>query len=119
MFVYRVEHKITNKGPYVRNTDSYTRKMMDDHNSSNNHPSVIVDCFNDSILKFYGQGTDYYCGFESVEQLIDWFDEYMIGLQKIGFIVRVFDVDYCDVIFGKKQLVFKRENFTPVQEFCF
>jgi hypothetical protein len=62
---------------------------------------------------------DYFCGFQSANQLFEWFEGFEYSLEKYGFQVKVFEVDDEDVYSGKYQVVFKKANAELVKSMPF
>ncbi len=110
MLVYRVEHEEYGIGPYqIRhsgNVQKFLNRMGADHSAygykGDQHPMPAFDGIEDF-------DTDYdYCGFESMEALVKWFDGYLLGLARYGFVVRIYDVPDDEVQLGVKQLAFNK-----------
>lgn len=80
MKVYRVEHIITKRGPFIgQDVSAWAEKNHD------NKPSPK----NDGIKNF---SRLHVCGFESMESLHAWFShQEMENLKKLGYVVAVYE----------------------------
>ena len=102
MIVYRIE-KENNIGPY-RVSDNWTNR----NHASKSHPNMFVDYFD--LYADMVKLSDYYFGFDSLEKVYDWFDEFELKkLKDIGFFISVYNIDSNFVLEGesKKQIMFK------------
>lgn len=100
----------------------WLQRMHMRHCNPVTHPSLIVDVFermrrNDTLCRDGIMGehrdcgpwcrsyraSDYACGFTDLADLRRWFHGYRAGLARLGFVVRVFDVDAGDVLNGHLQ----------------
>lgn len=91
MLVYRVEGPNGN-GPYTTNDFSLRFKLCDAHTDLR-HPGPGAD---DELRRIE---YDEYCGFNSVEALMEWFSpKWRKALEEEGFIVKVYE--YADARVG-------------------
>ena len=125
MLVYRVAHKSIvdadgiNVGPYAFSYDCSKefqpgdlidlREMEDDHSNDMNRPVPS----NDGIELF----TWHHCGFGSLAELKSWFAGWLRVLNRIGFLIFVFEVDKSDVVEGDSQLAFDIDAARVVKSF--
>jgi hypothetical protein len=56
-------------------------------------------------------GTDDYCGFDSLEALFVWFEQWLEELHEHEYHVAVFEVEDKDTLHGGKQVMFKRKKY--------
>jgi hypothetical protein len=106
MQIYRVEHKENKSGPY-RQMNNEMEEVLSKH-SLYKKPTPRNDlllrpkwiAIPDSTID------NYRFGFESIEQLNDWFEaeEERQMLHRFGFVIRVYEAD--DVLIGMHQVVF-------------
>ena len=66
----------------------------------------------DGILNY---SADYYCGFDSLESLFEWFEQWLEELQEHNYHVAVFEVEDDDTRHGGKQVMFKRKKYRRKQ----
>lgn len=131
--VYRVEHVRSRKGPYkhyVRSGYSgahagYGTNRLSDHlgrvlamsdwNCDDRRPSPREDGAIDTFRPF---PKHMLCGFESVDKLVEWFDEALLSLFALNFRVYVYESD--DVRYGEKQVLFapnsRRKLFSRMKD---
>lgn len=119
MIVYRIQHSVSGDGPYCALNDD--RVITDEVISalshtqcSTAHPSVWLDCNPHNRAKKYSC-YDYYCGFNSWDQMIAWFMTAFDALYDSGFVVAVYEIDCRLVITGTYQIVFVRDAATLVE----
>jgi hypothetical protein len=107
--VYRVQNT-ESIGPYIGNGafGDWYWKMLD-HHCDHNHPNRREDGFLD-----LGFTTKHVFGFDSIDKLKWWFDEYLIHLIYAGFIIAKYEVD--DYILGDsgKQVIFIPTTFEDI-----
>ncbi len=109
--IYRVEHYDRRHGPYPASQDKMTnrcRKLADklflEYDDVRQPPPRL-----DGIVN-HGDD-DYYCGFDSVEALFNWFERWLEELQDHNYHVAVFEVEDNDTLHGQKQVMFKRKKY--------
>jgi hypothetical protein len=53
---------------------------------------------------------EFFCGFSSVEHLAQWFDSerLRVEMNKLGAVMRVFEVDDSEVLHGTAQIMFRK-----------
>lgn len=115
MYIYRIEHPQTGDGPYgeslndLKLADTSLCKMGWEH-CDYNHPGMWEE-FNK-----YGVDSprDYYCGFDTIENLKDWFDGWLECLHTNGFEVRIYSISKMDCMIGKYQSIFIKRVATHV-----
>lgn len=113
MFVYRIEsqHGI---GPY--NNGGFCHIALNDAS----HPIPSADGIHGFVPE------KYLCGFKSMEQLLEWFDEdalkelyeinqdsldgQRLGLQGVIFHIAIYTVAEDCIMFGQRQLVFEHKK---------
>ena len=112
--IYRVEHCDRRHGPYHSSWDKMNRrcqgladKLGDEFNLGLQPPPPY-----DGILNFSG---DYYCGFDSLEALFNWFERWLEELQEHNYHIAVFEVEDADTLHGDKQVMFKRKKYRRKQ----
>lgn len=122
MLVYRVEHKETKKGPYTsmeRIPYKAGRKINDWHNNDHNHPGPFAGSgWRESDQEIpYFDANKHRFGFDSLEQLNEWFEGWISLLKENGFQIVVFEVKDDKVIKGKsgKQCVYEHNKATFVE----
>lgn len=118
MYVYRIEHKEIGIGPYrqlskINMIDLDQYDMLDAH-VNYTHPSVLVDVWTlpkiDSKPKPYTLD-DYVCGFDTIEQLMSWFESCWLPiLHTNGYVLTIYDVSDSLVVAGKHQIVFVKSQ---------
>lgn len=106
--VYRVEDSLGN-GPYCHKNMGWL-----DCGDSENHPKP-----NDDGITIYGAVINWShkwrCGFVSIQQLCEWFDDDVLdALDHAGYVVSVYVVEH--VMHGQKQIVFDRDSSKKVQQ---
>lgn len=107
--VYRVEHKRYRHGPYNLSSIKTNKcrklswKLVNAADTVRRHPSPCMD----GIRNF---GDADYCGFESLEQLMDWFEDCIDELHEHEYHVCVFEVPEWTVKRGRRQVVFRRKD---------
>lgn len=108
MKVFRVEHPSDGVGPYHSSVlaGDYSFERYGNWTNRNHedveHPSPRME-------KLPLPGSGLVCGFVSLEQLKDWFNEEELqALHSLGFQLVVYEVYWKDVHEGRKQCVFKR-----------
>ena len=108
--IYRVEHRDTTDGPYIR-TDRETNWTIEGlhraHEGSPNHPGPMSE----SAIGWWKLREDHSFGFGSMDQLHAWFKGFKRKLHAAGFVVRVFETrDDESTIITDHQAVFIRED---------
>ncbi len=112
--IYRVEHYDRRHGPYPVSRDKMNKCCRELANKlhgefdSYQHPPPDYD----GIINY---GDDYYCGFDSVEALFDWFEQWLEELQEHNYHIAVFEVEDNDTLHGGKQVMFKRKKYRRKQ----
>lgn len=112
--VLRVEHEIYENdlvfaGPYgvsgIVESDDWD--VNGRHKNSLTHPSPQSD---KKLKQIFGDKLNlspYYCGFESISQLNNWFSSRDLNLLKsLDFTIRKYKVSKKNVLFGDKQVLF-------------
>jgi len=108
--VYRVEHYDRRHGPYLASFEKMNKRCLALANklhqgfTHEQHPPPGTD----GILNY---SPDYYCGFDSIDALFDWFEQWMEELQEHDYYIAVFEVEDSDVRHGGKQVMFKRKKY--------
>lgn len=100
MLVYRVEDE-TEIGPY--NSGLYVYDMLAAHAKDPER----VSPYRDPRLRFISEYHEY-CGFDSMEALAWWFQDFGQALEDEGFIISTYEVDPAYVRHGERQLVFQK-----------
>lgn len=110
MIVYRVENEF-GEGPYTA-----CGIFLDDWSKRThcfpNHPTIWDDSISRSN-KIKAPIYDYSCGFDSEEQLFNWFNKSEIkNLKRIGFDIVKINVHAAHVLFGTsgKQIMFRKSK---------
>jgi hypothetical protein len=62
----------------------------------------------DGIMNY---SADHYCGFDSLEALFDWFEQWLEELQEHNYHIAVFKVKDKDTLHGDKQVMFRRKKY--------
>ena len=112
--IYRVEHYDRRHGPYHASWDQMNNRCrelcykLDLEFKHNQHPPPGAD----GIFNF---SNDYYCGFDSLEDLFDWFEQWLEELQEHDYHIAVFEVEDSDTLHGGKQVMFKRKKYRRKQ----
>lgn len=110
--IFRVEHAVLKNelvyaGPYGVSgiVNSYEWDVCNRHSNNETHPPVDFD----KKLNFCSKTMTnrFYCGFESIEQLKNWFNSRELNLLKsLDFVIREYKVPKKNIRFGDKQVVF-------------
>jgi len=105
MFVYRIEHPDSGKGPYTHQYDcapyNRVRNALDYTQISNNHPGMWKDL--KPVNGFCRE--EHYCAFESFTMLCAWFTRDALQvIHDAGFICNIYSVDEHSVSRGKYQV---------------
>lgn len=111
MLVYRVEHPTLRIGPYHSAAKfSHRDDMLYDHCDSRNHPHPHCDTLSHFDMD------EHVCACVSMESLVQWFDDYLIPLNKDGFVISVYDT-FEDVKVSRAtgQCVFDKDFATLLQ----
>jgi hypothetical protein len=112
--IYRVEHYDRRHGPYPASHEKMNGQCQE--LAEKLHKSWTPDqhpppCF-DGILDY---SDDYYCGFDSLDALFDWFEQWLEELQAHNYHIAVFEVEENDTLRGGKQVMFKRKKYRRKQ----
>ena len=113
MYIYRIEHAISLDGPYNNksvNTDAL-RDALGYTQASNAHPGMYYDC---SAIVGY-KYDEHYCGFDTIEHLIEWFSLAFDDLHDHGFIVAIYQIDSSLVCSGRYQSIFVKHKAKRVE----
>lgn len=113
MFIYRLEHNITQEGPYTHSHTSILKWTTKNHTYSENTPLPTEDKLNNSngYLHTKIQSEHQKFGFKNIKQLLKWFDKEEIeNLLKYGFNIVKIKVNEKHVHCTSKQLVYYEEN---------
>lgn len=111
MYIYRIEHKVTGTGPYNAETHFNNDPRLYDigyAHSNDDHPSMWTDC--EHTYKNGYCYLDYYCGFSTIDQMIQWFDQWFDALHNNGFKLVRYRIAKQYTIAGNKQTVFVKER---------
>ncbi len=114
MILYRIEHAVTNVGPYwgANSTNDSRQRDMGLAHTDDQHPSFSRDI---DDWKVIGSRYEYNCCFSTVQQLVDWFDQIWLEvMHNNGYVVKVFEIDDTLVIESKYQSFFKRDQATVI-----
>jgi hypothetical protein len=121
--IYRVEHYDYRHGPYraglsgkttkTRKCVELANKLSSECNFDHQPPPPY-----DGISDYHD--SDYYCGFDSLDKLFDWFERWLEELDSAGYVVAVFEVPSESIKTGHKQVMFprkvhKRRNTVPLK----
>lgn len=115
MRIFRIEHRIHDKGPYYFYPDVMAEVVErrrftyseDGSVLSDNHPSPTKDGISFT--------SDHVFGFDKLESLYDWFGKENIpSFENQGFLIKIFEVDPEHVVAGKSQIAFVRNKSTVV-----
>jgi hypothetical protein len=112
--IYRVEHYDRRHGPYEASWEKMNRRCqkladkLGQDCTSDQHPPPRSD----GILRY---GAEYYCGFDSIQSLFDWFEKWLKELQEHNYHVAVFEVEDNDTLLGGKQVMFRRKKYRRKQ----
>ena len=109
--VFRVEHIAYRHGPYnssqALGMNAKCRKLAIKLGAEFDHyrqPPPFSDGIRD-------HGNDHYCGFDSLDDLFDWFERWLADLQEHRYHVAVFEVNEADLLHGGKQVMFRRKKY--------
>lgn len=110
--IYRVEHREHLCGPYADTymlPEGYCDRLyglLEHHNNRDTHPTPDEDQIEGGWMM-----SSEVCGFQSMEQLRDWFSvEELLGLHEMDFVVSRYEVDDGHVRHGRRQSIFEREE---------
>ena len=112
--IYRVEHRDRRHGPYHASWEKMNKRCrklchkLDDEFNHDQQPPPSMD----GIMNF---SAAYYCGFDSLESLFDWFEQWLEELQEHKYRIAVFEVENKDTLIGGKQVMFKRKKYRRKQ----
>lgn len=113
MYIYRIEHKDTERGPYNSETsfqnDPRLYRIGLAH-TDDDHPSMWIDCT--YVYKNGHSHSDYYCGFSTIDQMVQWFDQWFDALHNNGFKLVMYRIAKNYTIAGKRQTIFVKERVT-------
>jgi hypothetical protein len=115
MYVYRIEHPNTGDGPYGESLDDIKlqdRRLLDMgcQHCDRNHPGMWEEFSKTGI----DSPRNYYCGFDTIENLKDWFDTWLEILHNNGFELRIYSISKMDCMIGKYQSIFIKSVATLV-----
>jgi len=107
--VYRVEHIAYRHGPYFagRPKNEAGRRLaikLDAEFTIANQPPPCLD-------GIQAMCEDLYCGFDSLEKLYVWFEQWLDDLEAADYHVAVFEVPVTEVLKGRQQVVFPRKKY--------
>ena len=106
MRVYRVEHHRKRHGPY-----QYSEVIEIVPFIPRRQPLPQRDGITDPKM------IDMHFGFESVRQMLDWFDAKVLdALKAYGYIVAAYEVDVTHMLRGRCQVCFLKEKAVLVSE---
>lgn len=112
--IYRVEHYDRRHGPYPASWTEMNKRCREMANKlirELDYARQPEPC-SDGIVNY---GGDYYCGFDSLDALFDWFEQWLEELQKHDYHVAVFEVEDNDTLRGEKQVMFRRKKYRRKQ----
>jgi|GEM_PF-3695731 len=107
--IYRVEHYDRRHGPYEASYNEMNKKCkklaekLDREFLVEQHPPPLTDGIRDYSVS-------HYCGFDSLDALLDWFEEWLEDLEECGYHVAIFEVEDSELLHGNKQVMFKRKE---------
>lgn len=114
--IYRLEHSTTNVGPYQKGWDyDYDRHHDKDHPVPHDDKG-ISEVMKKKNLKRWEFPKNFFCGFESVDQLVKWFSpKELITLMLRGYIIQAYETKH--YIIGEKQAIFilEKSNKVPLE----
>lgn len=115
--VYRLEDA-AGVGPYntrMCNPDlDYTLdEMHHQHASCSTHPPMVADVAFDR----HHRVREYLCGCSSLEQLSEWFGEFLQPLIAAGFRVVRYELPPSDVLYGRWQAAFVPDSVIDITDF--
>ena len=106
MIIYRIENE-RGIGPY----NCIEAWVCDEYyHNSFKHPTPCIDNIFDKIYDINEVRHEFYCGFEKLYMLYNWFsDQELKNLKNMGFNIVEIEIDKKWVIFGKskRQIMFK------------
>lgn len=105
MYLYRIEHIDTRRGPY-------DEMFLFGKHCDAQHPSMWEEFKRTSVSH---QRETYYCAFDSIEKMLIWFDGYFNELIAAYYIIGVYTAT--DAQHGKLQSIFHMPTATRVDEF--
>jgi len=101
MLIYRIEDK-DNNGPYKSWELRYDLNLS---HQDGFHPSLYRD------IPEWNYQYDYICGFKDLNQYYNWFSiDWIQALNKDGFTLNVYDIHPDNILFGSKQICFKKNK---------
>lgn len=118
MFI-RVGHSVfrdTNgvpRGPYHYYSLDSLCNALDDMQNFKSHPSMwndIGSCDEEAFWLTRDQREEYYCGFNSMDALVEWFGPVFDELHASGFVIYRYDIE---CLTGRKQSVAKLRKVRP------
>lgn len=119
MLVYRVEHSVDGCGPYMSNTlegkfrPQYIQRLANSlgtkHNGDSEHCVIWEEVGNQ------GFSSRHFCGFESMEQLYNWFRGFITSLFECGYVFKTYNVPDQYVLRGRYQLAFEMDKAEVVE----
>jgi hypothetical protein len=116
MKVFRIEDS-NGIGPYSKGWGCLD-KMFQSH-SGLSHPSPFEEDLNVYEVDENGDESierPHFCGFPTLDQMKVWFKGFRASLKKAGFKLSIYEVGHKDVQIGEKQLLFRRDAATLIQQ---
>jgi hypothetical protein len=107
MRIYRVEHSVTGKGPYVDHQDDVLG-LHAAHEGSKSHPGPWEEGEDFGWQRY----SWHKFGFPSRAKCDEWFENFDLRLRTAGYVVKVYEVGSDDVILSPsgKQVMFVHKN---------
>lgn len=113
MKVYRVQHLLTGNGPYT-NGDTIINAALD-AGFSNKHPDPVDDGIWQKLMEAFDH-PEYRYGFDSIAQLLEWFDDdAMRILLDNDYVVAIYYVPGTSVRLGYRHLAYN-ERYATLEE---
>lgn len=90
MYIYRIEHPDTHKGPYTHNWN-LARNLCEDHQDCT-HPDMFADVAECNMWKYTMKGSKFYACFDKIEDLCSWFHGWLRTFAEFDFIMCIYDI---------------------------
>jgi len=104
MYLYRIEHIQSGKGPYIHTPmvcNEEGRWICYAHNTSE-YPAIWEEFKADKIA---GNLDEYHCAFDTAEKLVQWFTGWLEILERHHFIVAIYSAE--EYYTGATQSIFR------------
>jgi hypothetical protein len=110
--VYRMEHETSGAGPYMYGGAEEVALLSHHQFNDDLWPAPRRDGLEEVVrYSTAGKPTDMIFGFANKRQLVRWFNrEDRKAIAPLGYRVRLYFVDERDVVYGGKQLAFKKRR---------